>query len=83
MRIKISDGNKKIRLIFPTSMVFNPLGFAITKKVMKTNAIDLSEISSRDVGKIYAAIKKCKRLHHGWKLVEVCSADGEAVEITL
>lgn len=83
MRIKISNGDTRFKMIIPTSMIFNPLGFAIAKRVMKTNAIDLTELRSRDARSIYAAIRQCKRMHPDWRLVEVWSEGEKVVEITL
>lgn len=83
MRIKISNDDTRFKIIIPTSMIFNPLGFAISKKVMKNNAIDLTGVRSRDAHKIYAVIRKCKRMHPDWRLVEVWSEGEKVVEIKL
>lgn len=83
MRIKISNGDTKFKIIIPTSMILNPLGFAIAKRVVKTNAIDLSELRSRDARSIYAVIRKCRQMHPDWRLVEVWSEGEKVIEITL
>ena len=74
MRIVIKDRDRRapIKLRFPT-----PLALKI---LSKKGGVSLT----RKQAVLFAGeLRKFKKRHKDWKLVEVISADGESVEITL
>ena len=74
MRIVIKDNDRRspIKLRFPTPLALKALskkgGMSLTRKQAVMFAREL---------------RRFKKRHKDWKLVEVTSADGEHVEITL
>ena len=84
MKIKVKDADKNIKIIFPTCLLLNRLtAFAAPKflhKKLKSHGI---EITSAQAVKLIKTLKRFRRRHKNWKLVEVNSADGEHIEIRL
>lgn len=83
MKITINNEGKRIRLLFPTGLIMNPVGFFIFKKLVKINGVDFSEISEKSILKISKVIRQCKRDIPSWKLVDIESNDGISVMIEL
>lgn len=82
MRIEIYRSEKKpLKIILPTALIFNPVGFAISKGLIKISGADIP-ISPKDMGNISRAIKRCKGLDPEWCLLEA-ESDGNVVKIKL
>lgn len=90
MRIEIStEGKRRLRLIFPTALIFNPFSFALAKKFINTDniyismgGIDFSGVAPRDISNIMKAIRLCKKQNPEWCLLEAVSKE-DAVRIKL
>ena len=80
MRITVRSGDFKLRIPFPAGLVFNDLTAALVPKIMEQNGMT---ITTKQARKLIRAMKKYKRRHRDWVLVEVQSADGDYVEIKL
>ena len=81
MRIYISDeSGKKWKFGIPLGLAFNGVtaGF-IAKKGQKEG----TNISKKQMRALMKEVKNYKKDHEAWKLVEIDSADGVHVEITL
>ena len=97
MKITVDSKEKSFNITFPTALIFNPIGFGITKGYIKftsfsigaskgsnkANGLDLSGIKAKDISKINKVIKSCKRDDPDWALVEVEAASGEHVTVRL
>ncbi|HOD93632.1 MAG TPA: hypothetical protein PLT91_07190 [Clostridia bacterium] len=85
MRIQIkSKDEKNINLLLPTSLVLSNLtaviaASAINKKIDKKDC----EISSRDLCKLMAVMRKVKKKYGRFELVDIQSSDGDIVKIVL
>ncbi len=77
MRIKVFTDEIKIRLVLPNCILFNRFSAKFINKGTK-NAVTIKGKQMRKIRKI---IKKHKRQHHDWKLVEVRTGDNVIVEI--
>lgn len=83
MKITIKNERKRIRLLFPTGLIMNPVGFFIFKKLVKINGVDFSKINAKSIVSISKTIRQCKRNIPDWKLVDIESNDGSSVTIEL
>lgn len=85
MRIFVQEhGEKPIRLIFPTGMLLNKLTAFIGSRVIKEHAgEELSALTSAQLNRLFRVIRKYKRKHPKFELVNVESSDGDKVRIVL
>ena len=80
MRIQVNDGNRRIVIPLPTGLVFNSLTASIAVRAAAEHGVVMSAAQMR---RFFRAVKAYKRAHPDWVLVDVQSADGEAVKIKL
>lgn len=71
---------KNIRLYFPTGLVLNRLTALIASKTAEKNG---NSLSFDQACCFISALKDFKRKHGKWTLVEVETASGDHVEITI
>ena len=83
MRIKITSNGKTTSLLFPTSLILNPISFSFTRGDIKIDNVGISGLKAKDVSKILKVIKRYKKENPEWNLVEIESADGDGVIIKL
>ncbi len=76
--IKQADG-KGFKIIFPTRLLLNPIGARLMAKSVKMNG---HSITPEQASALAKEINRCRK-GGGWKMVEVRSADGEEVDITI
>ena len=93
------EGKRVINLTFPTALLFNPLTAKITAKMIgktvngKAEEVDvdlreLTELSrhipdSAELSALCAEIRRFKRRHPDFVLVEAADSEGDGVKITL
>ncbi|MBQ2726934.1 MAG: hypothetical protein IJF78_14625 [Clostridia bacterium] len=93
------EGKRVINLIFPTAVLFNSLTAKITAKMIgkamngKAEEVDvdlreLTELSrnlpdSAELSALCAEIRRFKRRHPGFVLVETIDTEGDGIKITL
>ena len=81
MRVVVnSPGCKRIRIWFPSGLVWNPITAMLLPGILRQNGI---EITREQALTMVRAINRYRRRHPNWKLVEVESANGERVEVAL
>lgn len=81
MKIIVETPNSRnIRISLPIGLILNRLTARIVSKTAQQNGATLTY--EQACGFI-SALKNFKRMNSGWKLIEVDSADGHHVEITL
>ena len=80
MRIQVNDGNRRIVIPLPTGLMFNSLTAGIAVRAAAEHGVVMSAAQMR---RFFRAVKEYKRTHPEWVLVDVQSADGEAVKIKL
>jgi len=84
MRILIKGGERNINLMFPTCLVFNRGAAWVANTVGRHYAGDaMPDIPPEAMAAIFAELRRVKRKHGHWTLVEVKSSGGEGVTITL
>lgn len=81
MKIRIKTEDTKLNLRLPSSLMYSSLTFKIIEKAIeKETGVRMNKDTS---DKVRLLLKKAVKKYKGLNLVEVHSADGEIVEITL
>ena len=75
-----SAGAETVKLCLPSGLALNPVSALVLPKLLRRNGINAD---SRQMLLLMRAVNRYRRSHPGWKLVEVESADGEHVEISI
>lgn len=64
----------------PTGLIFNRLTASVAARATAEMGVRLSP---KQMARLFAAVKRFRRRHPDWVLVEVDSADGEHVRVKL
>lgn len=84
MRIILSDAGKKMDLILPTALIFSRLTVWLAMKLGRKYAGDvMKDIPPEALDALFAEMRRIKKKHGKWDLVQIESADGETVLIRL
>ena len=83
MRISIQGNDHNIRLALPTAFVFNRHFLRFTLGRIRVDGVEINGLSRQQAKALSAEIRRIKNNCGGWTLVEVYSADGEQVTVTL
>ncbi len=75
-----TDEHKNISLRFPTGLLLNNITAIFIHRAMKKKGINLKFGHLRALMK---ALKRYKRKHKNWNLVEVSSSDGDYVLVKI
>jgi hypothetical protein len=76
-------------LILPNSLIFNRFSFKIANKYVRENASKYAKdgvsyrLKPEKAGEILRCIKKMRKIHKNWSLVEVYAGDESSVNIKL
>ena len=65
---------------FPTGMIFNSLTAGIVKKSLKKDGINLTR---KQTAMLIKEIKRYRRTHADWYLVEVYEKSGEVIRVKI
>lgn len=81
MKIAITNKNeRRFCICVPTWLLLNHATVLFMPKLLEKQEVKLTY---RQAVKLLDALHTCRRRHAGWKLIEVHSANGEYVEISL
>lgn len=84
MRIEIKDGVRNLTLLLPTTLLFSSGTAWLANTVgRKYAAEEMKDIPPEALNALFAELRRIKKRHGSWELVDVESADGEKVKITL
>ena len=99
MKIQIDSGGRKFSMGIPTALIFSKPSVWLYLKLAKKNMVYAERYMPADVDvsvnslfdnmpedAVYAIcseLRRIKKKHGSWKLVDVESADGSIVKITL
>lgn len=78
MRIRVKDTDTNIRLAIPDFLIYSRLTLVLVKKYSGFDLMEKANLKS-----LRKAVRKFKRRHKNFVLVEVRSKDGEDVTIKL
>lgn len=85
MKISFKSGSNKFLFFLPDFLIFSSLGAAFLTSGAKKYGGDSASvvITGKTMRMMRRSIRKMKKIHKNWNLVEVKSADGDNVLITL
>lgn len=84
MKIRVHNDDINISLWIPTNLIFGKLTVKLVNTVGRKYAGEsLEKIPPDALEKLFTELRRIKRKHGSWELVEVESADGEIVRVTL
>ena len=86
MRVKVISSDERVNIWIPSGLIFNALvarvGAWALKKEHEKNP-DTPVLSYRHISNLFRVIRRAKRIHRGWTLVEICTAEGEDIVVKL
>ncbi len=77
MKVTVND---KTVFMFPTGLVINRLTAGIIRKKLRKEGIKLSR---KQTVRLIKALRKYRRKHPEWNLVEACEANGDSVIVRI
>ena len=84
MKIQVKAEGRDIKIFLPTNLVFSRGTAWLANHAGRVYAEDaLKDIPPEALEALFAEIRRIKRRYGSWELVEVRSADGEVVNVTL
>ena len=83
MRIRVRSDGRNIRLALPTRLIFSKWLIKLGLRMGSRYSGQSQELPPEAVDALCAEIRRIKKKHGSWELVEVLSADGDTVQITL
>lgn len=83
MKIQVKEAEKSFCLNLPTSLIFSRFVLRLALKHSSINGRKIDGLTAEAADALSAEIRRIKKRHGTWELVEVRSADGETVKITL
>ena len=83
MKICIQAGEKKFSLYFPTRMLTSKSLVKLWLRIGKKYSEEVPDIPPQAIDALCNELKRIKKTHGSWELVDVQSAQGERVKITL
>lgn len=75
-----SAAAENVKLRLPSALALNPVSALFLPKLLKRSGL---AIDRKQAQLLVKAINQYRHSHPDWKLVEVESADGEYVEVTI
>lgn len=82
MKVVIRTEKKKFFIILPTALLLNRLAACIATKMIKKKCPSI-DISAKDLMKLIDSIKKYKQNNKHWEVLNISSANGESIFISL
>ena len=84
MKIHIKSENQNLRFRIPTGLIFSPLVARLGCRYGLQYAGDaMKDISPEALIALFAEFRRIKKKHGSWELVDIESADGGLVKVTL
>ena len=80
MKISINWDNTKLALHFPTGLVLNRLTAGIVRKQLKKEGIHLTR---KQTVLFIKELKRYKRTHRDWNLVEIEGSDEDSIIVKI
>lgn len=82
MKIVIKSSDMKLIILLPTALVLNRLTVSIAAKIIRSREPSIP-VSSNDLKRLIDEIKRYKRIHKNWEVVNIHTASGEKILVRL
>lgn len=83
MKVYIRDDERNFTVTLPTRLLFSKSLLKYGLKIGKRYSSAVPDIPPESVDALCDEICRIKKLHGPWELVDIQSADGEEIRITL
>ena len=83
MKIRIRSYERSFTLILPTRLLLSKGAVKLGLRIGKRYSISVPDIPPKIVDALCDEVKRIKKKHGSWELVDVQSADGEQINIRL
>ena len=83
MRIRVRSDGRNIRLALPTRLIFSKWFIKLGLRIGSKYSGQKQELPPEAVDALCTEIRRIKKKHGSWELVDVRSAEGDTVQITL
>lgn len=83
MKIRIRSEEQKFTIVLPTRMLFSKTILKFCLRIGKRYSVDMPDFPPEMVDALCDEIRRIKKKHGAWELVNIQSADGESVQIIL
>ena len=83
MKIRIRSYERRFTLILPTRLLLSKGAVKLGLRIGKRCSISVPDIPLKIVDALCDEVKRIKKKHGSWELVDVQSADGEQINIRL
>lgn len=84
MKIRIREEGHNFTLLLPTMLVFSRFSLWLVNGVARKSAPEaMALVPAEGMDALWAEMRRIKKKYGSWDLVEVNSADGEYVKVTL
>lgn len=75
MRISVRDGGKSLFFPIPNSLIFSSFALRVLKHAPGTDSLDFGKVTPKQMREIRRCIRRMKKVHKGWCLVDVLDGD--------
>lgn len=83
MKIRVQSGQHRFSIVLPTGLIFSKSILKFGLRIGKKYSEEVPDIPPQAIDALCNEIKRIKKQHGSWELVDVQSAGGEQVRITL
>ncbi len=83
MRIRVQTGDRNIHVSLPTRLLFSRFVLRTALRSIRINGQHIPGLTAEGADALAGEIRRIKKKYGAWTLVEVQSADGDQVTITL
>ena len=84
MRIQVTSEDMNLKLVLPTALIFSRGTAWIANHAGRKYAPEaMNGIAPEHLDTLFAEFRRIKKQYGQWELVEMVSADGEYIKITL
>ena len=84
MKVYVKNGDRNIRILLPTVLLFNPVTAVIAFHSMRKYTPErLHDLSLDQLNALFTEFRRIKEKHSRWELVNVEGSDGQIVRVIL
>lgn len=83
MKICVRSEDRSFAIVLPTRMIFSKDLLKFGLRIGKKYSSEVPDIPPEAINALCEEIKRIKKTHKSWELVDAQSADGEHVQIYL
>ena len=83
MKIQLQGKERSLQLALPTGLIFSRFSLRLLLKSVEINGCRLNGLSPEAADRLAREIKRIRKKHGSWELVEVETANAENIRVSL